>query len=313
VEAIACRALTKRYGPVVAVDNLDLSVEKGSVFGFLGPNGAGKTTTVRLLVGLSRATAGQAFVTGEPVHINSVVLRSRIGYLPEEPSFYNWMSGRDFLLYIGELFHLPPNENKRRCDELLEFAGLKDAAKRKIGGYSKGMRQRLGLAQAMMNRPQVLFLDEPCSALDPIGRREVLDTIIKLKLNTTIFMSTHILADVERTCDTVGIIDRGRLVVQESTNKLRERFARPAFEVEVEGDAQPLVARLRSLPWVSGVEESGRDAGVMLRVRTSDVVEAKRGLPRIISESGLVLVRYELISPSLEEVFIQMVGVREKI
>lgn len=312
MEAIACRGLTKQYGSVIAVDNLDLFVEQGSVFGFLGPNGAGKTTTVRLLVGLSQPTVGQTSIMGQRVRINSVDLRNRIGYLPEEPSFYNWMTGRGFLLYVGELFCLPSHENRKRCDEMLEFAGLKDAAKRKIGGYSKGMRQRLGLAQAMMNRPEVLFLDEPCSALDPIGRREVLDAIIKLKSHTTIFMSTHILSDVERTCDTVGIIDKGRLVIQESTNRLRERFASPIFEVEVEGDASPLAARLRSLPWVTAVEEAGRDAGAMLRIRTDDVAVAKRELPGIVSDSALVLIRYELISPSLEDVFIQMIGAREK-
>lgn len=312
MEAIACRGLTKRYGSVIAVDKLDLCVEQGSVFGFLGPNGAGKTTTVRILAGLSRPTFGEASIMGQRVRINSVDLRGRIGYLPEEPSFYNWMTGRDFLLYVGELFRLPPNENRKRCDEMLEFAGLKEAAKRKIGGYSKGMRQRLGLAQAMMNRPEVLFLDEPCSALDPIGRREVLDAIMKLKSHATIFMSTHILADVERTCDTVGIIDKGRLVVQEDTQRLRERFARPVFEVEVEGDASPLAARLRSLPWVTAVEEAGRDAGAMLRIRAGDVVAARRELPGIVSNSGLVLIRYELMSPSLEDVFIQMIGVREK-
>lgn len=310
MEAITCRGLTKRYGSIVAVDNLDLSAEQGTVFGFLGPNGSGKTTTVKLLIGLARPSAGQAYVMGEQVRINSAEQRTRIGYLPEEPSFYTWMSGREFLLYVGELFHLPPEENSRRCDEMIEVAGLKEAAKRRISGYSKGMRQRLGLAQAMMNRPQVLFLDEPCSALDPIGRREVLDTILMMKSNTTIFMSTHILADVERTCDTVGIIDKGHMVIQDSTRKLRERFARPVFEVEVEGDVQLLVARLKSLPWVSTIEETKRDAGAMLSIRAEDVIAAKRELLGVISDSGLVLMRYELVSPSLEDIFIQIVGVR---
>ncbi len=313
MEAIKCEGLSKSYGRIAAVDNLSLSIEQGSVFGFLGPNGAGKTTTVRLLVGLSQPTGGQASVMGERVRINSVALRNKIGYLPEEPSFYNWMSGRDFLLYVGELFRLPTKENKKRCDELLEFAGLKDAAKRKISGYSKGMRQRLGLAQAMMNHPQVLFLDEPCSALDPIGRREVLDTILKLKADTTIFMSTHILADVERTCDVIGIIDKGRLVVQENTQKLRERFAQPIFELEVEGDAQPLVARVKLMSCVTAVEEAKRDAGTALRIRVSDVAAAKRELPGIVSGSGLILVRYELVSPSLEDVFVQLIGSHEKV
>ena len=310
MEAIRCEGLTKHYGAIAAVDGLNLVIEEGSIFGFLGPNGAGKTTTVRLLTGLSRPSRGKAWVMGEEVSLTSVSLRSKVGYLPEEPSFYNWMNGREFLIYVGELFHLPPRENKKRCDELLEFAGLSEAASRRIGGYSRGMRQRLGLAQALMNRPQVLFLDEPCSALDPIGRREVLDTILRLKEEATVFMSTHILADVERICDVVGIIDRGRLVIEERTEELRDRFAKPIFELHLEGEAHSITRLLQSLPWVAKVEEEHRDNEAVLHIRVSDVITAKRELPKIIAESGLILLHYELMSPSLEEVFIELVGTR---
>ena len=308
MEAIKCEGLTKHFGSVVAVDGLDLTVDSGAIFGFLGPNGAGKTTTMRMLAGLSRPTRGRAWVLGEGVAPTSVEWRSRMGYLPEEPSFYNWMNGRQFLTYVGELFHLPTAENRKRCDELLEFAGLKDAAARRIGGYSKGMRQRLGLAQALVNRPQVLFLDEPCSGLDPIGRREVLDTILKLKGQATVFMSTHILSDVDRICDVVGIIDRGRLVIAEEKDRLRERFAPPVFELQLEGDPQVVLRALGSLPWVVKCEEERHGIEVTLRIRTSDIAAAKRELPRIVSESGLGLLHYELVSPSLEDVFIQLVG-----
>ena len=308
MEAIKCEGLTKYFGSVTAVDNLDLVVGEGAIFGFLGPNGAGKTTTVRMLAGLSRPTRGRVWVLGEVVDARSVSLRSRMGYLPEEPSFYNWMNGRQFLTYVGDLFRMSAIENKKRCDELLEFAGLKEAASRKIGGYSKGMRQRLGLAQALMNRPKVLFLDEPCSGLDPIGRREVLDTILRLKGQTTVFMSTHILSDVERICDMVGIIDRGRLVIEEGKDKLLERFAPPVFELHLEGDPQVVRRVLSSLPWVVKYEEEQHGAEVTLRIRTSDMAAAKRELPRIVADSGLGLLRYELVSPSLEDVFIQLVG-----
>jgi len=247
---------------------------------------------------------------GEEVTPTSVSLRSKIGYLPEEPTFYNWMKGREFLSYVGELFHLPSKENKKRSDELLEFAGLNEAASRRIGGYSRGMRQRLGLAQALMNRPQVLFLDEPCSALDPIGRREVLDTILRLKEEATVFMSTHILADVERICDVVGIIDKGRLVIKERTEELRDRFAQPIFELHLEGEAHSMAQLLRSLPWVAKVEEEHGDNEAVLHIRASDVTTAKRELPKIVAQTGLVLLHYELKSPSLEEVFIELVGNR---
>lgn len=310
MEAIRCEGLTKHYGAIAAVDGLNLVIEEGSIFGFLGPNGAGKTTTVRLLTGLSRPSRGKAWVMGEEVTPTSVSLRSRVGYLPEEPAFYNWMNGREFLIYVGELFHLPSRENKKRCDELLEFAGLSEAASRRIGGYSRGMRQRLGLAQALMNRPKVLFLDEPCSALDPIGRREVLDTILRLKEEATVFMSTHILADVERICDVVGIIDKGRLVIEERTEELRDRFAQPIFELHLEGEAHSITRLLQSLPWVAKVEEEHRDNEAVLHIRVSDVITAKRELPKIVAESGLILLHYELTSPSLEEVFIELVGTR---
>lgn len=310
MEAIRCEGLTKHYGAIAAVDGLNLVIEEGSIFGFLGPNGAGKTTTVRLLTGLSRPSRGKAWVMGEEVTPTSVSLRSKVGYLPEEPAFYNWMNGREFLIYVGELFHLPSRENKKRCDELLEFAGLNEAASRRIGGYSRGMRQRLGLAQALMNRPKVLFLDEPCSALDPIGRREVLDTILRLKEEATVFMSTHILADVERICDVVGIIDKGRLVIEERTEELRDRFAQPIFELHLEGEAHSITRLLQSLPWVTKVEEEHRDNEAVLHIRVSDVITAKRELPKIVAESGLILLHYELTSPSLEEVFIELVGTR---
>ena len=201
--AIKCEGLTKRYGNVVALDSLDLSIKERSIFGFLGPNGAGKTTTVKLLVGLSNPTVGRAWIAGQEVTPEAIGLRKKIGYLPEVPAFYNWMNGPEFLSFVGELHHLSKAEIKNRSDELLELVELKETAKRRIGGYSRGMRQRLGIAQALMNRPEVLFLDEPCSALDPIGRREVLELIKRLSAGATVFMSTHILSDVERVCDSV--------------------------------------------------------------------------------------------------------------
>lgn len=167
MQAIRCEGLTKHYGSIIALDNLDLNVEGGVVFGYLGPNGAGKTTTLRILTGLGKATSGRAWVAGEEVAPNSFSLQSKIGYLPEEPAFYNWMTGREYLTFVGEVFRLPAKGVRTRREELLELVDLTHAASRRVGGYSRGMRQRLGIAQALMNKPTVLFLDEPCSALDP--------------------------------------------------------------------------------------------------------------------------------------------------
>ena len=313
MKAVVCQGLTKRFGDVAAVDNLDLTIEEGVIFGFLGPNGAGKTTTVKMLVGLSHPTGGKAFVAGEEIGGNNVLLRSKIGYLPEEPAFYTWMTGSDYLQFIGGTFGLSRGETKQRSQELLEMVDLKGAAGRRIGGYSRGMRQRLGIAQALMNRPSVLFLDEPSSALDPMGRVEILDILRRLKAQaTTVFLSSHILSDVERVSDVVGIIDEGRLVVKSSVDELRKRFARSLFQLEFEEGASSLVAVLEQLPWVAKVEIDSDGGGAKLVVHASDVTAAKAQLPRLVAESGLTLRQYQIALPSLEEVFIQLVGPRQR-
>jgi ABC-2 type transport system ATP-binding protein len=199
--AIEARGLTKRYGDVLALDALDLAVPTGSVFGFLGPNGAGKTTTLRLLTGLGRPTAGTAVVAGIEVGRGGTDLARRIGYLDQDPRFYGWMSGRELLTFVGRAYGLAGATLRSRVDEVLETVGLADAAQRRVGGYSGGMRQRLGVGQALLPRPAVLFLDEPVSALDPEGRRDTLELIGRLRGASTVLMSTHILTDVERICD----------------------------------------------------------------------------------------------------------------
>ena len=308
MDAIRCQSLTKRYGDVIALDSLNLTLEEGSVFGFLGPNGAGKTTTLRLLTGLGIPTSGQAWIAGDEVKRGSFALRRKIGYLPEEPAFYTWMTGREFLYYVGELFGLPSAENRERCDEILGLVELRQNAKRKIGGYSRGMRQRLGIAQALMNQPQVLFLDEPCSALDPMGRRDVLNLIQRLRRQTTIFMSTHILSDAERVCDRVGIIDHGRLIIQSSIEELREKYARSTFEIQFEEDASPIIPTLEALPWVARVEQTVINEVPLLRLQASDLNTARQELPKVVASSGLALSRYELTLPTLEDIFVDLVG-----
>lgn len=305
--AIKCEGLTKRFREIVALDNLNLSVERQSVFGFLGPNGAGKTTTVKLLMGLSIPTAGRAWITGREVTPEAIGLRKKIGYLPEIPAFYNWMSGLEFLRFIGELYHLQPGEIKIRCGELIELVQLESAAKRRIGGYSRGMRQRLGIAQALINKPEILFLDEPCSALDPKGRREVLELIRRLSAGTTVFMSTHILSDVERVCDSVGIINQGRLVMTASLEELQHKYARSVFELEFEEDASPLLAEIQAVPWLVKAEQVEVGGSPALRIQVADIKIAKQELPAMVAASGLTLLRYELTLPSLEDIFIEII------
>jgi ABC-2 type transport system ATP-binding protein len=306
--AIRVEALQKRFGNVQALDGLTFSVDEGAVFGFLGPNGAGKTTTIRILAGLASATSGQAWVTGQPVGVGRVGVARAIGYLPEDPAFYTWMSPVEFLDHVGAVFGLTALKRRGRSRELLELVGLTEYSKRRIGGFSRGMRQRLGIAQALLNRAPVLFLDEPVSALDPVGRKEILDLIAQLRGQCTVFMSTHILADVERVCDSVGIISRGRLVAEARQEELLSRYAVPAFELEGEDACaermQTWAGSLRGLPWVGSVSVNGP----IVRVTVSDVDRAKRELLASAVRAELILRRYEMVRPSLEDVFLRLVG-----
>lgn len=302
--AILTRGLTKRYGSFTALDSVDLDVPAGSIFGFLGPNGAGKTTTLRILTGLARATAGEVRVFGDEA--GSSAARSRVGFLPDVPGFYDWMTAEEYLRFAGGLFGLDGPTLDGRVDTLLEMAGLADATAR-VGGFSRGMRQRLGVAQALVNAPQLLLLDEPTSALDPLGRRELLEMIAALKGRTTVFFSTHILSDVERVCDTVAILDRGRLVEQASIAALKERYAAHRLIVEVESGASGLAAALREQQWCNDVAVDG--ATVTMTV--TDVDAARRAIPEIVAARSLALVSFDSGEISLEEVFVGLVSPEE--
>jgi ABC-2 type transport system ATP-binding protein len=308
MNAIRIEGLQKTYGAVRALDGLNLTVEAGTVFGFLGPNGAGKTTTIRLLTRLAPPSAGRAWVAGVEITGDGREVTRRIGHLPEEPTFYPWMSPREFLDYVGRIFGLNARDRAGRTTDLLELVGLAAVGRRRIGGFSRGMRQRLGLAQALVNRPEVLFLDEPVSALDPAGRKEVLELIERLRGQCTVFMSTHILADVERVCDTVGIIARGKLVTQAPRDELMERYALPIFEVEADESSVAWADSLRALPWVASVSGDGR----LARVTVTDVAVAKRELLPSALRAGLTLTRYEMLRPSLEDIFLRLVGEETK-
>ncbi|MFN2292717.1 MAG: ATP-binding cassette domain-containing protein [Anaerolineae bacterium] len=305
--AIRIEGLSKRFGKVQALDALSLAVEPGSVYGFLGPNGAGKTTAIRILAGLARADAGQGWIDGLEVTADAAGASHRIGYLPQEPSFYPWMTAREFLDYVGRVFGLSAAERATRTKQLVELAGLGEAADRRIGGYSGGMGQRLGIAQALVNRPPILLLDEPVSGLDPAGRRELLLLIEQLHGQCTVFMSTHILADVERVCDSVGIISHGRLVAEAPQQELLQQYAVPAFEVEVDsrttGELSAWANGVRAQPWVTSVTINRSTA----RVLVDDVETARRELLASALTAGLVLNRYEMVRPSLEDVFLRLV------
>jgi ABC-2 type transport system ATP-binding protein len=302
--AIRCAGLSKTYGSVEALKGLDLTVPRHSIFGLLGPNGAGKSTTIKLLTRQIAPTSGQAWVAGAPITGQTADVRSRIGYLSEQPAFYGWMRGSEFLDFVGELFGLKPSLYRARRAELLELVGLVDAAKRKIAGYSHGMRQRLGIAQALMNSPEVLLLDEPISALDPLGRKEVLELFVRLKSSTTIFFSSHILADVDRVCDEVAVLHHGMLLAQAHTTELKERYAQPAITVELGADAHALSDLPKQETYVQRVEINGNQAVIFV----SDIATATRYLPAALARTELPLLRYGVSTPTLEDVFVQLIN-----
>lgn len=307
--AIFCEKLSKQYGDVQALHELDLVVEAGSVFGFLGRNGAGKTTTIRLLTGLARPTSGSAWIQGIETTRTDSTARTTFGYLPQDPAFYNWMTPREYLDYVGRIFGLDGAARKQRIGEVLALVDLEDAAKRRIGGFSGGMGQRLGIAQALLHRPPVLFLDEPTSALDPAGRYEVLDLINRLRGEVTVFLSSHILGDVERVCDTVGIIHKGKLLLVADRDELLSRYATNVIALTLDracvGLRPSLVVALEQAEWVTAVSPDGVDE-TAVRVTVTNPDQAKQQILPLVLAQGAVLTRYEWIRPSLEEVFLQM-------
>ncbi len=306
--AIVCRGLVKHFGSVRAVDGLDMEVPTGSVYGFLGPNGAGKTTTIRMLVGLARPTAGSATVAGVEIGNGSLDLGHRIGYLDQDPRYYGWMRGQDLLEFTGRLYGLSGSGLRQRVGEVLELVGLEKAARRKVGGYSGGMHQRLGIGQAILGRPSVIFLDEPASSLDPEGRRDVLEIIARLRGTATVVLSTHILNDVERVCDRVAIIDQGRLVAQAGLRDLLDEYARPVYRIEVDAglDDGPrrIAASLEGVPWVRYVEHDA----LSVTVNVSNPEIAGREILGRVAATGVPVAVLERMRPSLEDVFMELVG-----
>ena len=304
--AIRCEGLTRCYGDVVALDHLDLQVPRGSIFGFLGRNGAGKTTTMRLLTGLANPTAGQAWIAGVETTNSDPSAGYAFGYLPQQPVFYGWMRAREYLDYVARLYKMPEKLRKQRIAEVLEQVGLKDAAKRKIAGFSGGMKQRLGIAQAIIHQPEVLLLDEPTSALDPAGRYEVLDWIRHLNGSTTVFLSSHILDDIERICDQVAILHQGKLVKVGERDQILSEYATNAVEVQVEPAAMTelpaFLELLANQPWV----ESSSAQHTIARILVSDIEMGKQRILPLIQQSQLPLARLEWVRPSLEEVFLEL-------
>jgi ABC-2 type transport system ATP-binding protein len=306
MNALEMASLRKNYQSVQAVCNLNLSVPEGSIFGFLGPNGAGKTTTLRMIAGLVRPTSGEIRIFGQPVSFGKSDGRESIGCLPDVPNFYPWMKPQEYLMFSGKLYGIPHRQLKLQVSEVLETVGL-TKAKRSIGGYSRGMKQRLGIAQALLHKPKLVLLDEPASALDPIGRKEVMEIIKSLAGSTTVFFSTHILTDIERVCDRVAIMNHGILVAEDDMDGLKRKYALNEWRIRVESNLQAMMLAdvLQREPWSERVRiEDGAD----VMVTVNDHQPGSYRIPRIVSDLNLPICAMELLAPTLEDIFVKVVG-----
>jgi ABC-2 type transport system ATP-binding protein len=306
---INTQGLGKSYNGVQALKSLDLKVPKNSIFGFLGPNGAGKTTAIKLLLGLTRPTSGGGAIFGQDIVQDSVEIRKRVGYLAQDPRFYEHMTARETLRFKARFYYRgPASEIETRIAETLELVGLEDKADRPIKGFSGGERQRLGIAQAQINYPDLLILDEPAAALDPMGRRDVLEVMERLQKYSTIFYSTHILDDVQRVSDAVAILNHGKLVALAPIEELLAGSQDTIYSLVIEGDAGLAQERVRSQAWVGDIESVTGEGETTWQVSVTDEAAAKDQLLRLIlSDEQITVTNFGLKTYELEEIFINIV------
>ncbi|MFN8023088.1 MAG: ABC transporter ATP-binding protein [Acidimicrobiales bacterium] len=259
--AVSAQGLTKAYGDFVAVDHLDLQIHRHEIFGLLGPNGAGKTTTILMMLGLTEPTAGSVTVDGLDPRSHPLEVKQVVGYLPDDVGFYDHLTARENLAYTAALNRMPRRAAAARLDEVLELVGLAGVGDKKVGAFSRGMRQRLGLADALVKRPKILVLDEPTVNIDPEGVRELLTTVDRLRRDedVTVLLSSHLLHQVEQICDRMGIFVAGRLVALGSLGELAAGIvARQLVEVGVSGEEEAAAAAIVALPGVTGLDRSTR-------------------------------------------------------
>jgi ABC-2 type transport system ATP-binding protein len=305
---IETQNLCKFYGKVQALQNVSLKVPSHSIIGFLGPNGAGKTTMMKILLGLSRPTRGNGTIFGYDIVTESISIRERIGYLPQHPRFIEQMTARENLQFTAKFFHDSRSKIQERCDEMLELVGLQEKADRPIKGFSGGEKQRLGIALAQVNYPDLLILDEPASALDPFGRLAVLEIMERLRKHTTIFYSTHILDDVQRVSDTVAILNKGRLVVCGPIEQIMNSKEGVIYSLGVRDETIPLDQLLANVPWVADTYMERRNGANTWQIRVTDEATAEKELLRLVlSDPTVKVAEFHRKKFELEEVFMDIV------
>lgn len=306
---IQTNKLSKTYGDFQALKSLDLNVPANSIVGFLGPNGAGKSTTIKLLLGLSKPTAGTGSIFGMDIEKENQDIRRRVGFLAQNPRFYEHLTAYQIMDFTARFFFKGPEHLiKERIDETLKLVGLEDKANRPIRGFSGGERQRLGIAQAQVNYPDLLILDEPAAALDPQGRRDVLEIMEKLRKYTTIFFSTHILDDVQRVSDRVIILNHGELIAQGTVEELLSASTGLSYRLVLKGNSERAQKHLDALPWVQEVVLGHQNSNTTLNVVVKDEEIAERSLLReVLSDENVRVLEFNRNKQNLEEVFLSLV------
>jgi ABC-2 type transport system ATP-binding protein len=304
--AIETDNLTKNYGSLTAVNKLNLKVQKNSIHGFLGPNGAGKTTTLKILVGLLKPSQGSAKVLGREVQVDQADARLRIGYMPELPKFPKHLKGVELLDLYGRMYGMTRQQRLEQIPKLIAIVGLKGRENDHIGKYSKGMQQRIGIAQALLNRPDLVILDEPSIGLDPVGMVEVRELVKEIsKEGMTVFLSSHLLFEVEQICDHVTIINKGTVLASDTLQAVSGMLSGPALiHLEVANLTDNAVSAVKNLPFVSEVYREG--ASLTVKVSSHEDVRSK--VSKEVTGAGGVIVGMSQKASTLEDVFIQLIG-----
>ncbi len=302
--AIVVENLVKHYGNVVAVDNISFEVPKASIYGFVGPNGAGKTTTIKMLCCLLKPTSGKAWINGIPIE-EELKIKEIIGYLPENLQLYKFFTVEEHIRFIGKLYKIEENELKQKVRELLETVNMRGFRKGKCGKLSKGQQRRVGIAISLINDPEILILDEPTSGLDPLGRKDILNLLLKLRsAGKTIFLSSHILPEISQICTHIGVINCGKLLFSRSIDDLKQQFMSLKMEVKVEKDPSKFIDDLETKDWVKNVKvENNR---IVVEVLNMNV--AKVELIKVLAKHSLSVVSLRILEPNLEDLFIKMLG-----
>lgn len=301
---IRLEGVSKQFGTHQVLKELNFTVPSQCVFGFLGQNGAGKTTTMKMILGLLKPSEGHIFVCDEEVVYGETKTNSFIGYLPDVPEYYAYMTPREYLRLCGEITGMSKSQIKTKSDELLTLVGLADV-NRKIGGFSRGMKQRLGIAQALLNEPKILICDEPTSALDPIGRKEILDILHQVKEKTTVIFSTHILSDVERICDHVAVLHEGEIVLSGSLTEVKNQYRQDAIRLTFESAkvASSMATCFEGLAIVKKIELDANE----LIIYVDNLESVSQEIFNILAQQKVMLIKYEILEPTLESLFMEVV------